>query len=160
MTPGKSLNTIVAIEPQNLACGEFALALALLSIGIPRDPLANGGDVVEFRETVAGKVQRRFEFVFAPDGIDGVDTAEWIKRWNDEAWLTANAAHPFAFLKAFAGNLHNFAGWMKSHSPVLVFRVLDSAGEGQRRERVAYVPEGLMDTDRGREILSRAGIAA
>jgi hypothetical protein len=159
MKGGEALTTVSAVNPANIVAPDLFLALALLTIGIARDPHANGGDVVEFVEEVRGQKTRNFVFVFDPKGTDGVDTATWIKRWSDEDWLTANKSHPFAGFKAMAATYGNFAVWMKEHDPVLVFR--NSLGgnlDSGRRERVAYVPSRLMGTDQGRRILQGAGL--
>lgn len=160
MQPGQSLNTVTAVNPKHLVVPELALALALRTIGVERDPAVNGGEVVEFREEVNGVIERRFVFVFDPRGTDGLDTAGWIARWNDEAWLRANPAHPFAAIRAFARTQADFARWMSEHDPIFVFRRSIAGSADGVRERIAHVPASLLETERGQDILRRAGIAA
>lgn len=158
METGQSLNSLAAINPGSVVAPEIFLALALLTMGIAKDRHANGGEVVEFVEQINGEKCRRFVFVFDPKGTDGVDTKTWMSRWNDEVWLKANPGHPLAAYRALARTYTDFAKWMKEHDPVLVFRGASVAGAEGKRQRIAYIPRSLMDTDRGREILKKAGI--
>lgn len=162
MDAGTSINTVAAVNPAHLAAPEFALAFALLTIGVARNPEVNGGEVVEFREEKNGATVRRFVFAFDPKGIDGVDTSTWVKRWNDEAWLKANPGHVFAAMRAYARTQADFARWLvpANHDPIFVFRRSVSGSSDGLRERLAYVPASLLDTERGHDILRRAGIAA
>jgi hypothetical protein len=155
MAPGTALTTVLAVNPASLADSRLALTLALLTLGVPRDATANGGDIVEFREQVNGAAERRFETIFDPRGVEGVDTAEWIRRWDDPKWLAANPEHHFTWLKRYAGNAEQLAIWMKTHIPLLVFRRSISG----TTERAAYIPEDQLETPRGKELLRLAGIA-
>lgn len=160
METGQSLNSVTVVDPANLADPGFLLALALLTLGIPRDANANGGEVIEFREEkTPGNVERRFVFVFDPKGVDGIDTATWIARWNDPAWLAANIQSPLRWMKELGSNLRSFAHWMGQHDPVFVFRRSTGGGAHGLSERIAYVPASLLETPRGHEIFQRAGIA-
>lgn len=159
MAPGEFPVPVVAVDPANLADERFMLAFALLTLGIQRDPQINSGEVQEFREQKAGKLERRFEFVFDPKGVDGVSTAEWIKRWDDSAWLAANPQHPFRSFKEFGITLANFAVWNVGHDPIFVFRrVASVGGEKGRAEFVANVPKSLLGTEKGNALLRGAGI--
>lgn len=161
MAPGQPLVTVQAVDPAHLLDPQFALALALLTFGCQRDKSANGGDLVEFKEIVKGKPQRRFEFVFDPSiKVDGVEVGEWQRRWSDPAWRAENPGHPLRWMFEFAENYARFAEWMKAHKPLLVFRQADFGSADGSRERVAYLPEDMVGTERGNEILRRAGIAA
>lgn len=165
MQTGESPVTIAVVDPANLADDQFALALALRTIGIKPHPTANGGDVCEFREKVGDRAQRRFVFVFMPEGTDGADTATWVKRWEDPSWLAQNRNHPFTAMREFSRSFGSFAEWMATHEPLLVFRRSDGVnttpdGKSQTRIREAVIPASQLETDRGREILQKAGIQA
>ena len=59
-----------------------------------------------------------------------ISTSEFIKRWNNEAWLNANADHPICYIRTYQRRLEKYRDDIRLSSPLM---------EIKRGGRTAYI---------------------
>lgn len=101
------------------------LVAALLASG---GKLSQGGYADTIGESHDGSPRRTVVWLmeeteinfFLTDGrVEKVMTSEFIKRWNDRAWIEANADHPISFMKAYQIQLSNLRDHIKNSTPLV-----------------------------------------
>ena len=107
--PLKSANTQVVAASRAIG-GDISPQGYLNSVGV--DHLGRP------RRTVVWTLEDR-EIEFEPFAGEKISQQEFIKRWNDKAWIEANPTHPIAYIKAYQIQLSWLRDQIRDTDPTL-----------------------------------------
>ena len=117
----------VEVDPSKAEIPNMVAALTALGI-----PLDIDCPYQETREVVDGRESRVVTWVLKPLSSCGrFETQAMIKAWSDEAFVKANAEHPFAYIKAAFENRARIAQALASQAPLALIR---------KGKRIALIP--------------------
>jgi len=127
----------------------YVVAAATVSgIGIPKDGYERVIDGFEpSKTTVCFGLEDRADVQFSNEfAAETIDTAEFVRRMQDEAWVMANPHHPIAYMYHALRSYTELVKAIREQKPLMLF---------QRGKSKAFCVVGG-DKDRNRFILERA----